>query len=260
MNQGPFINAPFDILYEKLDLLCAMKLMPEIYFDANILDTYTEKDYKIVADRLAENGLACTIHAPFEDLRPASFDDKIRNVSMERLIATCHLAEIFKPLTIVCHPNFVKWIYYEKEEAWLERSIESWGKICDLAKQYGTRVLLENVFDDSPEMLARLVEGIGAENTGICLDIGHLTIFTKRPLSEWLTTLGPYIEELHLHDNHGVYDEHLVMGRGTIDFTPLFEYIKKQGVKPIYTLEQHREEDIEPNMRALHEWRERFGV
>ena len=260
MNQGPFINAPFDILYEKLDLLCAMNLMPEIYFDANILDTYKDADYEAVAGRLSESGIDCTFHAPFEDLRPASFDAKIRAVSMDRLYATCHIAEIFHPLVMVCHPSFMKWIYFEKEEAWLARAIESWGEICETARQSGTRVLLENVFDETPEMLARLVEGIGPEKTGICLDIGHLTIFTRCPLDEWLDTLGPYIEELHLHDNHGVFDEHLVMGRGTIDFTPLFEYIKKYGKKPIYTLEQHREEDIEPNLRALREMRERFGV
>ena len=260
MNQGPFINAPFDILYEKLDLLCAMKLMPEIYFDANILDTYKDADYRTVADRLEKSGLACTFHAPFEDLRPASFDSKIRKVSMDRLLSACRIAEIFHPLTIVCHPEFMKWIYFEKEEAWLKLSIESWGEVCETAKQYGARVLLENVFDETPEMLLRLVEGIGPENTGICLDIGHLTIFTKCPLSEWLETLGPYIKELHLHDNHGVFDEHLVIGRGSIDFDPLFQYIKDHGAKPIYTLEQHREEDIEPNIRALYSLRERFGV
>ena len=65
MNQGPFINAPFDILLEKLDLLCAMKFMPEIYFDARILDTYEDKDYETVANRLKESGIACTFHAPF---------------------------------------------------------------------------------------------------------------------------------------------------------------------------------------------------
>ncbi len=260
MNQGPFINAPFDILKEKLDLLCAMRLAPEIYFDARILDTFGEEDYRAVAKRLAEEGIPCTFHAPFEDLRPASFDDKIRRVSMDRLLDTCRIAEIFHPQVIVCHPNFIKWIYYEKEAAWLERSIESWRQVCEAAKRTGTRVLLENVFDETPEMLARLVEGVGPENTGICLDIGHLTIFTKCPVGEWLETLGPHIEELHLHDNHGVYDEHLVMGRGAIDFTPLFEYIREHGKRPIYTLEQHREEDIEPNLRALRAMRERFGI
>jgi len=260
MNQGPFINAPFDILLEKLDLLCTMKLMPEIYFPGSILDTYSEKDYRKVADALRKNESACTFHAPFEDLRPASFDDKIREVSIKRLVDTCHLAEIFHPQTIVCHPSYMKWIYFEKEDDWLERSIESWGHICEIARQYGTSIYLENVFDDSPEMLARLVQAIGPDKTGVCLDIGHLTIFTQRPLSEWLDIIGPYIKEVHLHDNHGVYDEHLVMGQGTIDFDPLFQYIKDHKMKPIYTLEQHREEDIEPNLRAFQELRGKFGV
>ncbi len=260
MNQGPFINAPFDMLYERLDQLYEKDLMPEIYFDGNTLDTYTYKEYRTVASGLKEQGVPCTFHAPFEDIRPASFDNKIRKISEKRLLDTCQLAELFHPGTIVCHTGYWKWIHYEKLDAWLARSVESWMKICEAAQKNGTRILLENVFDDSPGVLERLVKEIGPDKVGICLDIGHLTIFTQCPFQDWLESLGPYIKELHLHDNHGVFDEHLVMGRGTIDFNPLFQYIKDHGMRPIYTLEQHREEDIEPNLRALHNFRETFGV
>jgi len=260
METGPYINVPFDILYERLDQLFEKGLRPEIYFEGNTLDARTLKEYKIVANRLKEHGIPCTFHAPFEDIRPASFDNKIREISEKRLLHTCRLAELFHPQVIVCHTGYWKWIHYEKIDAWLERSIESWTKISETALKNGTRILLENVFDDSPEVLVKLVQEIGHDRIGICLDIGHLTIFTQCQLEEWLDTLGPYIEELHLHDNHGVFDEHLVMGRGTIDFDPLFQYIKDHGIKPIYTLEQHREEDIKPNLLALHVIRKRFGL
>ena len=260
MNQGPFINAPFDLLYKRLDQLQERNLLPEIYFDGPTLDTFSPEQYREVADNMRSKGIPCTFHAPFEDIRPASFDDKIREISMTRLRETCRLAELFNPLTIVCHTGYWKWIHYEKIEAWLARSIESWREICDAAQAAGTRILLENVFDDSPEVLTRLIQEIGAEKVGICLDIGHMTIFTQCRLEEWLDSLGSYIEELHLHDNHGIFDEHLVMGRGSIDFDPLFQYIKDHDRHPIFTLEQHREEDIEPNLQALHTLRERFGV
>jgi sugar phosphate isomerase/epimerase len=260
MNQGPFINAPFDILAEKLDLLIRKGLMPEIYFNADILDTINTEKYRAVAARLEQHGTPCTFHAPFEDLRPASFDNKIREISMKRLMDTCKIAEIFHPQVIVCHTGFWDWIHFEKENEWLERAVESWGPLCNAAKKAGTRILLENVFDQSPDMLSSLVKQLGKDNAGICLDIGHLTCFTKHPLAFWLEKLGSHIEELHLHDNHGTFDEHLVMGRGNIDFDPLFQYIKKHEMLPIYTLEQHREEDIEPNLLALHFIREKFGL
>ncbi len=260
MNQGPFINAPFNLLYERLEELREKTLMPEIYFDGNTLDTRALKEYKAVAAWLEKHHVPCTFHAPFEDIRPASFDDKIREISMKRLLDTCRLAALFHPESIVCHTGYWKWIHYEKIEAWLARSVESWTAVCDAALKNGTRILLENIFDDSPEVLARLVETIGPEKVGICLDIGHLTIFTQCPLTEWLDTLGPYIEELHLHDNHGIFDDHLVMGRGSIDFEPLFQYIRDHELRPIYTLEQHREEDILPNLQALRAFREKYGI
>ncbi len=259
-NQGPFINAPFQILHARLNQVYERRLMPEIYFDATTLDTCTHEMYQEVAEDMKSHGTPCTFHAPFEDLQPASFDAQIREISLQRLRNTCQLAELFNPLTIVCHTGYWKWIHYEKLEEWMTRAVESWKELCDMARENGTKILLENVFDDSPEVLARLIHEIGPENVGICLDIGHLTIFTRCQIGEWLSTLGPYIEELHLHDNHGILDEHLVMGRGTIDFDPLFEYIRDHDKHPIFTLEQHREEDIEPNLRALQELREKFGV
>ena len=260
MNQGPFINAPFDLLYERLDDLFERKLMPEIYFEGSTLDTRTLKEYQTVAKEIQKHGVACTFHAPFEDIRPASFDNKIREISEKRLLDTCRLAEFFHPKTIVCHTGYWKWTHYEKLDEWFDRSIESWTKISEAAHAKGTHILLENVFDDSPDVLEHLVREIGPEKIGVCLDIGHLNIFTQCPIDEWLSSLGPFIEELHLHDNHGRFDEHLVIGQGTIDFAPLFLYIKNHDKHPIYTLEQHREEDIEPNLLALHHLREKFGV
>jgi len=258
--QGPFINAPFKILHERLPQVHERKLKPEIYFDASTLDTCSPSMYQDVANSLRSHGIPCTFHAPFEDLQPASFDDRIRKISLQRLRDTCQLAKLFNPLTIVSHTGYWKWVHYEKLEEWMARAVESWKEICTMAQEHGSRILLENVFDDSPEVLARLVQEIGPENVGLCLDIGHLTIFTQCRIEEWLSILGPFIEELHLHDNHGLLDEHLVMGRGTIDFDPLFEYIRDHDRHPIFTLEQHREEDIEPNLRALQIMREKFGV
>jgi len=260
MNQGPFINAPFDILYDKFDLLLQKGLMAEIYFDADTLDADNTEKYKTVAARLEQHRIPCTFHAPFEDIRPTSFDSKIKEISVNRLLDTLKIAEIFHPQVIVCHTGFSDWLHYEKENEWLERAVESWTELCATAKKVGTRILLENVFDESPRMLLNLVKNLGKENAGVCLDIGHMTCFTKHPLKTWLNELGSHIEELHLHDNHGVFDEHLVMGRGNIDFNPLFQYIKDHELSPIYTLEQHREEDIEPNLAALQTIRTKFGL
>jgi len=55
------------------------------------------------------------------------------------------------------------------------------------------------------------------ENVGVCLDVGHAHITVG--IVEAITALGPRIASVHVHDNHGVKDEHLWPGDGTIDWT-----------------------------------------
>jgi len=59
-----------------------------------------------------------------------------------------------------------------------------------------------------PEELLGMVEGI--EGVGITIDIGHANTVGKVP--EFL----PFLKRaahLHVHDNHGVSDEHLALGK-----------------------------------------------
>ena len=54
------------------------------------------------------------------------------------------------------------------------------------------------------------------DNVGVCLDLGHahITVGTAAAIA----TLGRRIASVHVHDNHGVKDEHLWPGDGTIDW------------------------------------------
>jgi len=87
---------------------------------------------------------------------------------------------------------------------------------------------------------------------GLCLDCGHLTAFGRAPLDEWLEVLGPFIGQLHLHDNLGQKDDHLPMGRGRVDFRRLFAYLKDQRTTPpVMTMEVHRPADVWASLECL---------
>ena len=53
-------------------------------------------------------------------------------------------------------------------------------------------------------------------NVGVCLDLGHAHITVGT--AEAIATLGSRIASVHVHDNHGMKDEHLWPGDGTIDW------------------------------------------
>ena len=51
---------------------------------------------------------------------------------------------------------------------------------------------------------------------GVCLDLGHAHITVG--VAEAIATLGGHIASVHVHDNHGLKDEHLWPGDGSIDW------------------------------------------
>ena len=56
-------------------------------------------------------------------------------------------------------------------------------------------------------------------NVGVCLDLGHAHVTVG--VAEAIGTLGARIASVHVHDNHGVKDEHLWPGDGTIDWATM---------------------------------------
>ena len=55
----------------------------------------------------------------------------------------------------------------------------------------------------------------GIEGIGLTFDFGHANTVGKVP--EFLREVGS-ANHIHIHDNHGVLDEHLVLGSGNIDW------------------------------------------
>jgi sugar phosphate isomerase/epimerase len=135
---------------------------------------------------------------------------------------------------------------------WLEGSINTWDPLLKRAADIGTKIAIENIFEDDPTNLRMLMEKIGSELFGICFDTGHCNLFTRVPLEEWLRQLKPYIIELHLHDNNKTFDDHLAIGDGTFDFAMLFDTLKDKEL--VYTVEAHSPEDTVTSIKRLQKY------
>jgi sugar phosphate isomerase/epimerase len=109
----------------------------------------------------------------------------------------------------------------------------------------GGRLMLENVYEHHPEALRDLFEQLRGKGVGFCLDVGHQKAFSRASLAKWLQELGPFLGQLHLHDNNGQGDEHIAMGRGTVDFPYLFQWLAaRRDSPPVVTLEPHEEKEL----------------
>jgi sugar phosphate isomerase/epimerase len=247
------VNIPFTMLKSShLELFISNGLNPEIGLDAQALDTSTTDEFKAIARQLKHHQLKTTIHGPFKDLSPASQDSKIRLVTRRRLEQVLSIAPIFSPISVVCHPGYdwKRFAYYRNE--WVEESVSLWQWFAEALAAHGIRLMLENVYEEQPEELLVLFERLAPNQVGFCFDTGHMAAFSRAPIERWLTVLGPYIQQCHLHDNQGMSDDHIALGKGTIDFKVLFDYLKaERSVPPVITLEPHEEKNLWPSVQYL---------
>jgi sugar phosphate isomerase/epimerase len=90
--------------------------------------------------------------------------------------------------------------------------------------------------------MLEMLESIGSHNVGFTLDVGHAN--TVGLVDEFLDQLNNHISHVHIHDNMGKKDEHLPLGKGSIDWKRVTE--KLSDYKGIFVTEMSSvEEGIE---------------
>jgi sugar phosphate isomerase/epimerase len=225
-------------------------LTPEIAIKGSELDDIDEQLVHQIAGTLAEAGVRPRVHAPFFDLNPGALDPLIRQATGQRLEQTLRVAGLLRADLMIIHPGVDKWRYPRLEHAWLKLALDFFPPLVEQAERYNCRLAIENIYEESPDTLVQLADGIDSNFFGHCFDAGHWHLFGRRPMDEWLNSISSRLFHLHLHDNHGRADEHLPVGDGTIDFSPLQKHLKAMAALPSITLEAHSQEDL---LRSLQE-------
>jgi sugar phosphate isomerase/epimerase len=247
------VNIPFTMLHETyMGAFLERRLNPEIGVDAAALESRSIGDFGEIAKALKGQGLSVTLHGPFMDLAAGSPDPAVRALTRSRLDPMVRLAGLFDAKAVICHAGYDRRRYGSLQEVWLEKSLEVWSWLGERVQEAGSRLMLENVYEDGPQDLLRLLQALDRLNVGFCLDTGHAAAFSRTGLDEWVRVLHPYLGQLHLHDNHGDMDEHLALGEGSIDFEGFLRQVRaRKASAPLVTIEPHREEDLMPSLVYL---------
>lgn len=83
----------------------------------------------------------------------------------------------------------------------------------------GFQFAIENTWPEAQmEYLVALVDALGSEVAGVCIDTGHAHLVSEFGAGKALRMAGERLITTHLQDNHGDWDEHLPPGYGTIDW------------------------------------------
>jgi len=245
-------HIPLPFLKRKLDLFLQRGLNPEIYFNHSTLKKMPPEDYADLASVLERNDRNVTIHGPFYDLSPGALDPGFRSLTLERMSLALDRAAVFNPEAVVFHPGYDPLRFGEHRGTWLKNSLRTWKNLLPHTKRLpSTWILLENIFESEPSSLAELLAELPSPPFGFCFDTGHFQVFSDVSLEQWMDTLGPWLREVHLHDNAGGGDDHLPPGRGTFDFEDLFRHLSLLPRQIIGTVEAHTEEDLMESLRYL---------
>jgi sugar phosphate isomerase/epimerase len=153
--------------------------------------------------------------------------------------------EVKRALETAEHIHFKNMVVHlgERDDTWSPRAMEhgltALEHLDAFAQPLGVRLLAENLVNEptTPEHLMQILTLGHLKRIGVCLDVGHAHLTVG--IGEAVGTLGERIVSVHVHDNHGVRDEHLWPGDGTIDWAKTVKALKGLATPPACVLEIH---------------------
>ncbi len=198
----------------------------------NIDDEFAETDRQLICklDGIERR----LLHAPFNELFPCAIDKKARELAYFRYKQAVALAERYKASKVIIHGGYNPYIYYPKW--YVEQSVLFWKDfINQLPKTVD--IALENTLEESPELLLNIVKGVGDSRLKICIDVGHVNVYSKVPVLEWIKCCEGFVSHFHIHNNDGTKDLHSTIEKGTIPMEELFMLSWRLCPDASYTLE-----------------------
>lgn len=195
-------------------------------------------------------------------------------MSVEKSLA---VAAFFNCPALVVHP----WSTRKGKEMEREVNLNLYRRFIPFARQYGVKVCLENMFnvlhgnriegscstaEDACWYIDKLNEEAGEDLFGFCFDIGHATVL-HRDTRAFVQTLGHRLTCLHLHDNNGDADLHVmpftqlpvrgVALKSATDWEGLFKGLREIGYKGNLSFEASKSfsvfpEETHPELLSLY--------
>ncbi len=106
------------------------------------------------------------------------------------------------------------------------------GALAEHLSGTGTVICLENVTcTPLAQDLIEIIEAVGGDRLGICLDTGHVNLpFGDGDQASFIRRAGPHLKALHIADNEGQTDQHIMpFGRGTVNWADLMHALREIG-------------------------------
>ncbi|MGQ4891184.1 MAG: sugar phosphate isomerase/epimerase family protein [Candidatus Njordarchaeia archaeon] len=214
-------------------------------------ERYSELELKSVSMELRRLK-KLSIHGPIYDITPGAVDPLAIELTRRRYEETLKFATKFEAEWALFHLAFNPLEFWHPitQKKWIERATNFFNLYFP---ETGIKIHLENSFEKEPEIFLKVLDGISNNEIFVCLDVGHVSAYSNRPVSEWIDKLSPYIKEVHLHNNDGKYDQHWRLDKGVIDIEKVLKNLEDKVGDFYLTLEPIDASDLERNLQILKE-------
>ncbi len=141
------------------------------------------------------------------------------------------------------------------DEGW-DLLADSFLRICDFASNYDVLIAIEPAVSVETNLINTtiqamdMIDQLGCDNLGVLFDTGHALIVGEDTPSA-IENLGEKLLHLHLSDNDGKQDQHLVPGKGEYDFKSLINALRLALYDGFLTAELGWDYVLDPDPAAI---------
>jgi sugar phosphate isomerase/epimerase len=120
------------------------------------------------------------IHGPFIGMEYGHIDHLIRAAVDRRLDMTFAAATGLRASRVILHSGYTPLVdLFKLQDPWLEINVAFWRREIRRWADAGIEIALENDIDKTPDMIVRVADEVSDPFLGLCLDIGHLNVFSE---------------------------------------------------------------------------------
>lgn len=197
----------------------------------NLMILYNKNAINLIKEAQTNNLIVSALHLPYKNCVNYIWENNVNTIIYKNLLIEAiefanenHINKVIMhitsgnepPLMNVCGINFV-------------------NELLEYCEKYKIFLCLENL--RRLDYLEYIFQNCESRYLAVCLDTGHINAFTHNsytfPWDNYLTK----IQCIHLHDNNGVDDQHLLPFDGNIPWNIFFDELKKSKLTDSIYLE-----------------------
>lgn len=197
---------------------------------------YSHETISKMATLAEKHDMPLQVHAPYRNLRLADINPRTREASVQSVKDGIDFAHQINARIVTIHLGNTSKIlrnqFYTRIRKALLDSITTLGEYAGVRN---VTLAIENVplgksaweeaIGHKAEEIIDIIKEVKTKNIGVTFDVGHAN--TVNDPVNFATELAPYMVNVHLHDNDGSIDQHLIIGEGKIDFLEILGTFRK---------------------------------